>query len=477
MIDTHAHIDTEAFDTDRDSVIRDSFDNGVSAMVIPAIEEKAWIKQYNVAESYQRIFCGIGIHPHNALEVTENTYTSINEYVNNPKTVAIGEIGLDYYYDFAPKDIQKTVFRRQLKIAKETALPVIIHNRESDDELIEILNQEQDGRLRGVLHCFSGSAFMLSQALSLGFHISFTGNITFKKSILNNIVEKTPIDRILLETDSPYMSPAPFRGQRNDPSKIKLIAEKISEIKSINLQEVISMTTKTAKALFNLPVFLIAFFMATNLLTAQNDDEEYFDDTEDDYKTKEIFVNPYPKLLGFTPYIGANTIVDRQETPEGKKSNSYDGLFSWGFGIIYTPLDYMNIQVSYMASKSTKNAEIYGVAPDYQNLLEITTHWSPNPYNRINVYGTFGATFFFIESNKEKDFSPGISTGVGFNININTGIGLFAINADWNLNFSLKTFKTAWFKRENNEYVMSFVNTSTFYSIPRVGISFFPKLF
>lgn len=476
MIDTHAHIDTEAFDPDRDEIINTSFIEGVKAIIIPAIEEKAWEKQYSVAACYPDIYCGIGVHPHNALEVSEYTYNNMMKYINHSKTVAIGETGLDYYYDFAPKDVQQNVFRKHLKIAKKSKLPVIIHNRESDGDIIRILHEEQDGTLRGVLHCFSGSEQMLSDALELGFHVSFTGNITFRKTELSGIVERTPLDRIMLETDSPYMTPVPFRGKRNDPSKIKLIAEKISEIKSINLQEVISMTTKTAKNLFNLPVFLIAFVLASSILLAQKKTEEYFDETEDDYNKKEIFVNPFPKLLGITPYIGSNTIVDRQDTPEGEKSNSYDGLFAWGFGLIYTPVDFMNIQVSYMASKSTKNAEIYGVSPDYQNLLEISTHWSPNPYNRINVYGTIGATFFFIESNKEKDFAPGICTGVGFNININTGFGLFAIIADWNLNFSLKTFQTAWFKKVNGETVMDFVNTSTFYSIPRVGISFYPYL-
>jgi TatD DNase family protein len=474
MIDTHAHIDTEAFENDCREMLSNAFAEGIEAIIIPAIEEKAWQNQYALAGKYNNIFCGIGIHPHNALEVTKDTFNRLKEYMGNKKTVAIGETGLDYYYDFAPKDVQKDVFRKHLQIAKEAELPVIIHNRDSDDDLIRILKEEQNGKLRGVLHCFSGPVSMLEEAINLGFNISFTGNITFKKSTLEEIVKLAPMDKIMLETDSPYMTPVPYRGKRNDPSKLKYIAEKISEIKSINIQEVISMTTKTAKQLFNLPVLLIAFFMATTILSAQK--EEYFDESD---SAAIEFVNPYPKLLGITPYIGSNTIVDRQVTPAGTKSNSYDGLFSWGFGVFYTPFDFMNLQVSYMSSKSTKNSEIYkGVFPDYQNLLEITTHWSPNPYNRINVFGTLGTTLFFIESNKKPDFSYGICTGVGFNININTGAGLVAIIADWNLNFSLKTFQTGNFvKDENGETIINSVETSTFYSIPRFGVAFYPKIF
>lgn len=474
MIDTHAHIDTEAFDNDRTEMLANAFAEGIESIIIPAIEEKAWHKQYALAGEYNNIFCGIGIHPHNAMEVNEDTFIKLKEYIGNKKTVAIGETGLDYFYDFAPKDVQQDVFRRHLQIAKEAGLPVIIHNRDSDDDLINILKEEQDGTIRGVLHCFSGSADMLADAIEIGFHVSFTGNITFKKSTLEEIVKLSPMDKIMLETDSPYMTPVPYRGKRNDPSKLNLIAEKISEIKSINIHEVISMTTKTAKQLFNLPVLLIAFFMATTILSAQK--EEYFDESD---SAAIEFVNPYPKLLGIAPYIGSNTIVDRQVTSKGPVSNSYDGLFSWGFGVFYTPFDFMNVQVSYMSSKSTKNSEIFaGVFPDYQNLLEITTHWSPNPYNRINVFGTLGTTLFFIESNKVPDFSYGICTGVGFNININTGAGLVAIIAEWNLNFSLKTFQTGNFvKGENGETIINFVETSTFYSIPRFGVAFYPNIF
>ncbi len=474
MIDTHAHIDTEPFDTDREEMLARAFDEGVEYVIIPAIEEKSWEKQYQVSESDSRLWCAIGVHPHNSAEVNEETYTKMEHYIKHGKTIAVGETGLDYYYDFSPKETQQRVFRRHLQLAKKAGLPVIVHNRESDEDLIDIIREEQDGSLRGVLHCFSGTERTLQEALDLGFHVSFTGNITFRKTTMEDIVKNTPMGRMMIETDSPYMAPHPFRGKRNEPSKVRLIAEKISEYKSLSIQEVISMTTKTAKQLFNLPVLLIAFFMASALLNAQsNVEEEYFDESEEDT----VLVNPYPKVLGIAPFLGSNTIVERQELPGGVSASvTMPGVFSWGFGIMASPLDFLTLQLSYMGSKSTRLSDEYeGILPDYHNLVQIITHWTPNPYNRVNVFGSLGTTMFFIKSNGHNSNSMGICGGVGFNVNVNTSAGLIALIGEWNLNFSLKNYVTTYINTTTKEYV--YVNTSSFFSIVRVGLGFYPKLF
>jgi len=179
MIDTHAHIDAEEFDEDRNEVIERSFAEGLEAIIIPAIEPKRFDSTIAVAQMHEKIYVAMGIHPHNSSIVSEHDYKKIYDFSNREKVVAIGEIGLDYYYDFSPVYSQKKVFRRQLQMAKELDLPVIIHNRDSEDDLLQIFEDEQDGTLRGVLHCFYGSRDYLEKALDLGLYVSFTGNVTF----------------------------------------------------------------------------------------------------------------------------------------------------------------------------------------------------------------------------------------------------------------------------------------------------------
>ncbi|MFW5702173.1 MAG: TatD family hydrolase [Bacteroidota bacterium] len=275
MIDTHAHINTDEFAEDRDEMLRNAFHSGVEAVIIPATKPDEFDEIINLAQSRPELFCAIGVHPHHAAEIAPEDLDTVALRSSENKIVAIGEIGLDYYYDFSPKDIQQEVFRRQLRIAKETGLPAIIHNRESDDDLIRIIRDEQDGRLRGVLHCFSSPVGALREALDLGMHVSFTGNITFKNTDLAEQVTAAPLERIMIETDSPYMTPVPFRGRRNDPSRVGLVAEKIAEYKNISIDEVLEMTTKTAKKFFNLVIMLIMLALPS-IAIAQ--DEGYQDD-------------------------------------------------------------------------------------------------------------------------------------------------------------------------------------------------------
>ncbi|MFM8456425.1 MAG: TatD family hydrolase [Ignavibacteria bacterium] len=257
MIDTHAHIDADVFDEDREEMIAHAFNNGIEAIIIPAIEPTRYDGVLSICDTHEHIYCGMGVHPHNAHEYSQEVEDRIISLLSLPKVIAVGEIGLDYYYDFAPKEMQKDVFRRQLSIAKSHDLPVIIHNRESDDDMIAILQEEQTGELKGVLHCFSSDLTMLHRALELGFHISFTGNITYKKSVLDEIVRATPLNRIMIETDSPYMTPVPHRGKRNEPSFVQFIAQKIADIYALTVEEIITMTSSNAKSLFRLPLFII----------------------------------------------------------------------------------------------------------------------------------------------------------------------------------------------------------------------------
>lgn len=261
MIDTHCHLNTEQFQADYADVIQRAVSAGVRHIVIPAIEPKDFDSLTALTARYQgdlslRLSCAIGIHPHHAHQATDRDIERIIEYVQSQHRAdyirAIGECGLDYYYDFAPRDIQQKIFRAQIHIAKQQHLPLIIHNRESDDDVLDMIESEQDGTLRGVLHCFSSSESVLDRALALGMMISFTGNITYKKSILASVVQRTPLSRIMIETDAPYMAPVPHRGKRNEPEFVRHIAEKIADIHGISFAEIVSITTFNAQNFFGI---------------------------------------------------------------------------------------------------------------------------------------------------------------------------------------------------------------------------------
>ncbi len=260
MIDTHCHLNAEQFTEDRREVLLRAEERGVRTVIIPAIEPKHFdgllqLMHEQATLSSVRLYCGIGIHPHHAHEAREEDFERI-EAILDPATriesiVAVGECGLDYYYDFAPRDVQKDVFRRQLRYAKQFQLPVIIHNRESDEDVLHLIEEEQDGRLRGVLHCFSSDRAVLDRALALGMMVSFTGNITYKKSTLSDVVAHLPLTHCMIETDAPYMSPVPYRGKRNEPSYVYHVAEKIAEIRGLSTDDVIAHTTRNAMHFFD----------------------------------------------------------------------------------------------------------------------------------------------------------------------------------------------------------------------------------
>lgn len=480
MIDTHAHINAEAFDEDRNEVIIQAFESGVEAIIIPAIEPEKFGSVLSLTEKYDKIYCGIGIHPHNANEVNDDTLQLIEEKSKSNKVVAIGEIGLDYYYDFAPKDVQKYAFAEQIKIAKKLNLPIIVHNRESDEDLLKLLENQQDGTLRGVLHCFSSDVNTLQRALKLGFLVSFTGNITFKKSVLSEVVKHAPLDKIMIETDSPYMTPVPYRGKRNQPSFVRMVAEKISEIKEISFQEVIQMTTNNAKNLFKiLTVFIFTLFLSQIVLAQDYDafDEEYYEEEEE--TEKEVWVNPYKKFLGLGVVIGTNTIV--QTYSDDGTDISYEGIFAVGGALSYELFDFMNLSASYLYSKNTKIQEDYEEIPNVYNLhqmFELTATFTPNAGNKINFFGGAGPTILLNEyfqgiDDILKTTDIGINTTVGFTFNQKIGnAGILTFNAEWKLNF---IFGETQFSNDPREDKIGAVNVSSFFSIPRATLSFYPN--
>lgn len=253
LIDSHAHLDDSRFDRDRDKLIKDLKKAGVELVINPGGDLNSSIKAVALAEEYENIYAAVGVHPHSASEVDEATMDILRSFANRDKVIAIGEIGLDYYYDNSPRDVQRKWFREQLKLAKEVGLPVIIHSRDAAGDTYEILKEAQDGSLTGVIHCYSGSVEMAMEYIKLGFYISLAGPVTFKKAIKpKEVAEAIPLDKLLIETDSPYLTPVPYRGKRNEPKYVRYVAETIAEIKGLSFEEVAKRTAENTKKLFRI---------------------------------------------------------------------------------------------------------------------------------------------------------------------------------------------------------------------------------
>jgi len=276
MFDTHCHLQTEQFDQDRDEVLTHARQLGVTHLLIPAIGIDSFSRTLELAQSHNDIYCGLGIHPHNSLEWNSTVRDQIREEASrNPKVRAVGEIGLDYYYDFSPKDVQQRAFREQIELAQELKKPIIIHTRESEDDVYSTVKEYYSGQKdgpTGQFHCFSGTVDLMEKVVSLGFYVSFTGNITFKKSTLTEVVREAPLESILIETDSPYLAPVPYRGKRNSPEYLSKVAEKIAEIKQIEVSQVMQQTFQNAVKLFLSSaaiVLLLCFLAQPDALKAQ----------------------------------------------------------------------------------------------------------------------------------------------------------------------------------------------------------------
>ena len=210
-------------------------------------------KTIELIETYDFLYGSVGWHPVDAIDMTEDDLKWIEELCSHPKVRALGEIGLDYHWDKSPKDIQKEVFRKQIRLAKKVKLPIIIHNREATADILEILREEEASEVGGIMHCFSGSAETARECIDMNFYISLGGPVTFKNAKRpKEVAKEVPLDKLLIETDCPYLTPHPYRGKRNEPAYVKLVAQQIAELKGITLAEVEAETTENAKKIFDI---------------------------------------------------------------------------------------------------------------------------------------------------------------------------------------------------------------------------------
>ena len=252
LFDTHAHYDDERFDGDREALLAGMPEKNVGLIVNPGCDISSSRTAVALAESFDFVYAAVGIHPENCGDFEPGMIDRLRQMAKNPKVVAIGEIGLDYYWKEVPRDLQKEVFRAQLQLAKVLDLPVIVHDREAHADCLAIV-REFPG-VRGVFHCYSGSAEDAKTLVKLGWHLSFTGTITFKNARkAPEVIAAVPLERIMVETDAPYMAPTPFRGKRCDSRYVYRMAETIAEIKGLTPAEVEQATTENGKALFAIP--------------------------------------------------------------------------------------------------------------------------------------------------------------------------------------------------------------------------------
>jgi TatD DNase family protein len=249
FVDSHAHFDGPEYDHDRDAVVNRAREAGVRFMLVVGTGDPlsgSLERAVTVAEQYDGVFAAVGVHPHDAKLYNEQAEFKLHVLAaENRKVVAIGEIGLDYHYDHSPRETQEEVFRQQIALAQGLGLPIIVHSRAADRETVKALGDERgNGDLRGIMHCFGGSPEMAEEVLEMGFMISFAGNVTFKKAEnLREAAKKVPLDRLLIETDCPYLSPVPYRGSRNEPARVVEIARCLGDLYDLSPEEIGRLTT------------------------------------------------------------------------------------------------------------------------------------------------------------------------------------------------------------------------------------------
>ena len=251
-IDTHAHLYYDNLKNQLAKVVERAEAAGVTQIICVGTDLPSSETSISIAEKYDAVFATVGVHPHDAKDTPDDYLRQLRDLASHSKVVAMGEMGLDYFRDFSPRNVQKEVFQSQLALARELDLPAVIHNRDADEDILKIL--EEVRYEKSVLHCFSSNTEMAGRAISLGCLLSFTGNVTFGKNHTESVLLTTPLNRIMLETDCPFMTPVPNRGKLNEPANILHIAQWIAKIKRIDVSEVAESTTSTAQFFFNLPV-------------------------------------------------------------------------------------------------------------------------------------------------------------------------------------------------------------------------------
>ncbi len=534
MIDTHAHIDTEAFETDRQSMLERAFEAGIEYIVVPDIKPPTRPNLKSVVDSNPRLVRGVGIHPHHAGEVGPSDLDDVLEQSFEEKVVAIGEIGLDYYYDFCPPETQKSYFREQLKIAKTRSLPVIVHNREADEDVLRIIEEEQDGTLRGVLHCFSSSVDVLQRAVELGFHVSFTGNITFARFTLHDVLHRVPRDRFMLETDSPFMTPTPHRGKRNEPAYVRLVAEKFSEITGMTLTDVLDSSTATAKRFFGLAMALLFVTVTAVAQPVAPDPDEYDVDSDYDVAYENYQVDSAtwtrlvaPRSFGFGVSFGSNTITERRvyrqlykrdlasgptwrSDLDSTASFSYPSILSFGGTVAFQAADRLMLEATYVNTRNASKQELYNLPVITTHIAEATMLYALNPYNKVNFIPQIGMAYAYTDDGIQTTSKLGIVGGIGAGVAIPTSFGTFYPMFNVRFNFMLgqdlkqvvrtefvdeedkaKTWYNpsltrpdplapnsgtqVYYDQSTNRYSQDLADITTIYSIPRLTILFYPN--
>lgn len=253
LFDTHTHLNVEKFNGEEESLVRRALDQGVTRMAVVGFDTETIQKALDLSNQFESVYSIIGWHPTEAGSYSDYIEKKLIEQLQLPKVVAMGEMGLDYYWNNDPKSIQQDSFRRQIRVAKELNMPISIHNRDATEDTYAILKEENVQDIGGIMHSFNIDTYWMGKFLDLGMHISLSGVVTFKNAPeVKEVAQKVPFDKLLVETDAPYLAPMPHRGKRNEPSYVRFVAEEISKLRGLSLEEVAVQTTKNANTLFRL---------------------------------------------------------------------------------------------------------------------------------------------------------------------------------------------------------------------------------
>jgi TatD DNase family protein len=254
IVDSHCHLNYPDFKDDLQQVIANAYEANIGYMQTICTKLPEFPDILKIANSNEKIYCSVGVHPHEVEKHAEITTEELIRLADNPKVIGIGETGLDYFYEHSPRELQKDAFIKHITASRVTGKPIIVHTRDADEDTIEILqNEMQKGKFKGLIHCFSSSRFVAEEAIKMGMYVSISGIVTFKKSIeLQNIVKDLPLDKLLVETDAPFLAPVPKRGKRNEPAYTKYTAEFLADLKNTTYEEVAEITTRNFMELFTI---------------------------------------------------------------------------------------------------------------------------------------------------------------------------------------------------------------------------------
>ncbi|MDQ0116011.1 TatD family hydrolase [Paenibacillus harenae] len=253
LFDTHTHLDSDKFNEDRTQVIERAREAGVDLLLNIGFNRETIPTTIALAEAYEFIYAAVGWHPVDSIDMTPNDLEWIERLCGHSKVVAIGEIGLDYHWDTSPKDVQQRVFREQIRLAKKVNKPIVIHNRDAHEDIVRILREENAAEVGGVMHCYSGSWETAKACLDMDFYISFGGPVTFQNArVPKEVLKQVPLDRLLIETDAPYLTPHPLRGKRNESAYVALVAQSVAELLGKSVEEIAEITTENGKKCFGI---------------------------------------------------------------------------------------------------------------------------------------------------------------------------------------------------------------------------------